>query len=95
MFPYRSPLALSVWGPSTVAQNCGRDSQLGKRWPRGGSAVPAGVAGGVDGTAAGGTAGVPEVGSFPNVLHGLPIGAEPLKSATADRVIFAEDTPII
>src|SRR4051812_30688104 len=37
---------------------------------------------------------VPPRGSLPKVLQGLPIGAGPVKSATADREMVAVGTPM-
>src|SRR5690606_558630 len=66
-------------GPEIAPQNSGVD----EHWAGDGtfSTLPTGPLLGVPG------------GSLPNVLHGLPIGAGPLKSAMAARDIDVESIP--
>jgi hypothetical protein len=82
---YRSPCTLPVSGPSTVAQKDGDLEQFAKGEDP--SADPV--------TGEGTLAPPPASGSLPKVLQGLPMGAGPVKSDTALRVIVVVGTPII
>ncbi len=83
---YWSPLCLLVSGPATAPQNCGLEVHCA---PPGGATITL-VLGPRIGSVASDTA---PGGSLPKVLHGLPIGAGPLKSAVAERTIVADLTP--